>query len=134
MYTPKTTRSKVIIASTFFILSASSGYASFTPIQRVKTAISDIFAPKQYVAPLSEYEQRTQDLYTSKEHQATCLAQAKAEVSLELVQKYLNETKKQQLIATYALPQSLVDDTNANEQARKAKSARDTFVPTQNTK
>ncbi len=137
MYQPKTLRSKLIIASTFALISASAGFTLHDPLIKAKTALTDIFATKPYIAPLSEYEQRTQDLFNSKQHQATCLAQAKATVSLELVQKYLNETKKQQLIATYAIPESLVNDINAGEQARKSnttnKDARDTFVPTQNT-
>lgn len=59
---------------------------------------------------LSEYDQAVNALWKSEKHQYTCKAQAAAYVSLELANKYLNETKKQQLIAEYELPESLVKE------------------------
>jgi hypothetical protein len=59
---------------------------------------------------LSEYDQAVETLWKSEKHQYTCKANAAAFVSLELANKYLNETKKQQLISEYELPESLVKE------------------------
>jgi hypothetical protein len=66
--------------------------------------------PVVYVAPLSEYEEKALAAFNDPKHQAVCLAQARATVSLELVQKYLTETKKQQALADYELPLSLIGE------------------------
>ncbi len=104
----KTIALSIIITASFVL-----GIASHDTITRTVSFTKDLFfpAPKVYKAPLSEYEQRTLDTFNSPAHQAVCLAQAKATVSLELVQKYLQETKKQQALANYELPLSLVANT-----------------------
>lgn len=107
---------KVIIISVsvvMFIL----GFSIRPTVDFYKDLFAGYFAPKVYVAPLGEYEQQTLDLYNSKAHQATCKANAAAVVSLELANKYLTETKKQQIVAVYAIPDSLIDSINKNPSA-----------------
>lgn len=103
-------KTKSIIYIIAFIIVFIAGIASHDTLKRTKDLTKDLFfpAPKPYQAPLSEYEQATQKAFNDPKHQATCLAQAKANVSLELVGKYLKETKKQQVLASYDLPLSLV--------------------------
>lgn len=122
-------KTKIITACVALTLSSCAGYAVRPTVEFYKDLLGGYFAPKVYVAPLDEYERKTDELYHSQAHQATCLAQAKATVSLQLVQKYLHETTKQQEIATYALPSDLVDSVNANETARKAKTNTEAFYP-----
>lgn len=71
---------------------------------------SAFVSPKEiaYSAPESDYERRSKELFYSAKHQATCMANAKAIVSLQITDEMLKETKKQQLISSYDLPMSLV--------------------------
>lgn len=72
--------------------------------------VSSAVTPKQevYQAPETEYEKRSKALFYSAKHQETCMAQAKATVSLQIVDEMLQESKKQQLKADYELPASLM--------------------------
>jgi hypothetical protein len=93
-----------------FVIAFSLGAYARTGIDKTYDVIATVFGGKkvEYVAPLSEYERLSQEAYNDPKHQAVCLAQARATVSLELTQKYLSETKKQQLLSEYELPLSLV--------------------------
>ena len=70
--------------------------------------VSSAVTPKQHQAPETEYEKRSKALFYSAKHQETCMAQAKATVSLQIVDEMLQESKKQQLKADYELPASLM--------------------------
>jgi hypothetical protein len=96
----------------FFVLLFSAfgaGMYARPGFDLVADTVDGYFNPK-FERPLSEYEQAVNDLWQSEKHQYTCKANAAAFVSLELANKYLNETKKQQLIAEYELPETLVKE------------------------
>jgi hypothetical protein len=88
-------------------------------ITMVNELISSAFEPPRPIPIKSEYETAVDALWKSEKHQYTCRAKAAAFVSLELANKYLAETKKQQLIAEFELPESLV-----NEMAKNATSSK----------
>lgn len=105
-------KKRIYIGIVLFVLVFSAGAYARPAIDMVTEIAGAILfpAPKVYVAPLSEYEQKALDAFNDPKHQATCMAQARATVSLELVQKYLTETKKQQVLANYELPLSLIGE------------------------
>lgn len=100
----------VVLFTVLFVVVFSLGAYARPGIDIATEIVRAVVMPKPavYVAPLSEYEQRSLDAFNDPKHQAVCMAQARANVSLELVQKYLTETKKQQAFANYELPLSLV--------------------------
>lgn len=65
---------------------------------------SGMFSTKQYVAPLSEYESKVNELWKSDKHQAVCKANAAATVAIGLARKYLEEVEKQSVLSAYDLP------------------------------
>lgn len=113
---------KLALAGIYFLFAFVLGHLASPGINLTWEIVSAVIGPKktEFVRPISEYEKLTDELWKSEKHQATCKANAAATVSLQLVQKYLNETKKQQLMAEYEIPQSLIDDLKKNEVARKA--------------
>ena len=106
------TKSKRIIFAGLSVAFYIAGVASYPTIDRTYKFTADLFfpAPIAYQAPLSDYEKDVLANFNSVAHQAACLAQSRATVSLEYVQKYLKETKKQQVLAQYELPLSLVGE------------------------
>lgn len=54
------------------------------------------YADKPYVAPVSDFDKSVNDYFTSTNHQAKCMAEAKAQVSMELASKYLDISKAEQ--------------------------------------
>ena len=55
------------------------------------------FADKPYVSPKSDFETAVDTYFNSTNHQAKCLAEAKAQVSIELAGKYLTISKEEQV-------------------------------------
>lgn len=105
-------KKRIIIGSVLFVAVFSAGAYARPAIDMVGEIVGAVVSPKPqvYVAPLSEYEQKALDAFNDPKHQAVCMAQARATVSLELVQKYLTETKKQQALSEFELPLSLIGE------------------------
>jgi len=62
------------------------------------------FADKPYVAPMSDFDKAVDAYFTSTNHQAKCMAEAKAQVSMDLAGKYLGISKEeQQKVSQYEL-------------------------------
>ena len=108
-----------VVGVSLFVLVFGLGAYARPGIDLTSELLVAVFAPPKVVT-LSEYEQKVNELWHSDKHQATCKANAAAFVSLELANKYLQETKKQQVIAEYQLPESLVQAVNKTEAERKA--------------
>lgn len=110
-----------IVIGILIVFSTVFGFAVRPGVELANEIVVAMFTPKPYVAPMDEYTQKVNDLWHSDKHQATCKANAAAAVSLELADKYLKETRKQQLMAVYAIPESVVNETNRIEAVRKMK-------------
>lgn len=76
--------------------------------------VGGMFGSKQYVAPLSEYETKVNDLWKSEKHQAVCKANAGATVAIGLARKYLEEGEKQSVLSAYDLPVAEAIEKRAN--------------------
>lgn len=116
-------RLKAFAGIVVFVFIFSLGAIARPGIDLVSDVIEGVFAPSkpEYIAPVSEYETKVNDLWHSDKHQATCRANAAAKVSLELTDKYMQEAKKQILMADYDISDSVAKETNRIESARKSK-------------
>ena len=91
---------RVIALSSALLASYAAGIASEPTLARAYEFTTDLFTdPVTYSAPLSDYDKRTQALFSSKSFQASCLAGARARVALEIAKEkkdeanhYLNES------------------------------------------
>lgn len=76
-----------------------AGFMSHDTITHTYQFWAEMFSPKpvQYSAPLSEYERKVNELFTSQVHQVWCKHEAEEIVSIDLAEQYL--AKYQELSA-----------------------------------
>lgn len=68
-----------------------AGFMSHDTITHTYQFWAEMFSPKpvQYSAPLSEYERKVNELFTSQVHQVWCKHEAEEIVSIDLAEQYL---------------------------------------------
>ena len=94
------TKTKAIAITTISLIVYAACIASEPTLARAYEFTTDLFTdPVTYSAPISDYDKRTQALFSSKSFQASCLAGARARVALEIAKEkkdeanhYLNES------------------------------------------
>jgi hypothetical protein len=91
---------KLIAGIVVFLLGSTSGFL----IRPLFDKIALSYADKPYVAPVSDFDKSVNEYFTSTNHQAKCMAEAKAQVSMDLAGKYLGISKEeQQKVSQYEL-------------------------------
>jgi hypothetical protein len=93
-----------------------AGFMTHDPITTTASRVSEFVFPvstQTYSAKLSEYDQRTKDLFTSQAFQATCEHSARSIIALELAGdkkeealNFLKEYEKHDTLAQFTLPSS----------------------------
>lgn len=84
-------RAKAPVFVSVSVLLFIAGFMSHDTITHTYTFWAEMFSPKpeQYTAPLSEYERKVNDLFTSQVHQVWCKHEAEEIVSIDLAEQYL---------------------------------------------
>lgn len=115
-----TTINKASIIHTLKIAGLASlfvaGFISHDPVTSTASRVYEFVFPahiQTYTAKLTEYDQRTKDLYTSSAFQLTCEHSARSIVALELAQdkknealNFLKEYEKHETLAQFERPAS----------------------------
>jgi hypothetical protein len=93
-----------------------AGFMTHDPITTTASRVSEFVFPvstQTYTTKLSEYDQRTKDLFTSQAFQSTCEHSARSIIALELAGdkkeealNFLKEYEKHDTLAQFTLPSS----------------------------
>jgi len=75
-----------------FIIGGTIGFMSRPGFDK----FAEGYADKPYVAPMSDFDRDVNTYFTSTNHQAKCLAEARAQISMEWASKYLDVSREEQ--------------------------------------